>query len=99
MSFLRRPAMPDHVAVTTPLTTCGTKSGAICAALAHGPGLTGFEQTPDALSQVPISWHASDAVHTTGLLPAHAPFWHVFVRKQRFVPVHTVPLGWLASAG
>jgi hypothetical protein len=35
--------------------------------------LTGFEQTPVPVLQVPASWHWSSAVHTTGFAPVHAP--------------------------
>jgi len=35
-------------------------------------GLAGFEHCPLAESQVPTPWHASEAVHVTGL-PATQP--------------------------
>jgi hypothetical protein len=38
--------------------------------------LLGFEQAPVALAHTPTSWHWSLAVHTFGLPPTHAPFWH-----------------------
>jgi hypothetical protein len=47
---------------------------------------------------VPVpGWHVpgvlhSGAVHVTGLDPTHAPVWHVYFVKQRFVPVHGVPV-------
>src|SRR5262245_1034004 len=39
-------------------------------------GLAGFEQVPAAGSQLPASWHWSDAWQMTGLLPTHRPLWH-----------------------
>jgi hypothetical protein len=54
-------------------------------------GLAGLEQTPVAVSQVPASWHWSDAVHTTGLPPVHAPAWHVSVCVQAFESLHVAP--------
>jgi hypothetical protein len=36
-------------------------------------GLLGFEQTPVAGSQTPVSWQALLATHTTGLPPTHTP--------------------------
>ena len=54
--------------------------------------LTGFEQTPDAVSQVPALWHWSEAAHVTGLAPAQAPDWHVSVCVHAFPSEHTLPL-------
>ena len=34
---------------------------------------TGFEHIPVLESQVPTTWHWSEAVQTTGLLPVHTP--------------------------
>ena len=45
-------------------------------------GATGFEHRPLAGLQVPARWHASEAVQTTGLEPAHAPPTQVSVRVQ-----------------
>src|SRR2546423_816283 len=41
----------------------------------HGvaSGLFGLEHAPVLVSQVPALWHWSDAVHTTGFAPVHAP--------------------------
>jgi hypothetical protein len=36
-------------------------------------GLVGFEHCAVLGSQVPTSWHESEAVHLTGLLPVHVP--------------------------
>ncbi len=52
----------------------------------------GLEHTPVALSQVPTSWHASDALHATGLLPVHTPFWQVSVRVHESPSAQLVPL-------
>jgi hypothetical protein len=51
----------------------------------------GFEHAPDVGSHVPASWHWSDAVHTTGFEPTHAPAWHVSVWVHAFPSVHAVP--------
>jgi hypothetical protein len=55
--------------------------------------LTGFEHFPVPGSQVPMSWHWSLAVHTTGLLPAHAPAWQVSVCVHAFPSLHRLPSG------
>ena len=47
---------------------------------------------PVALSQVPAVWHRSEAVHTTGLPPVHAPVWQVSVWVQALPSLHAVPL-------
>jgi hypothetical protein len=39
----------------------------------------GFEHVPFAGSQVPATWHWSEAVHVTGLPPVHVPALHVAV--------------------
>jgi hypothetical protein len=56
----------------------------------------GFEHAPLVVSQVPAAWHWSDAVHTTGLAPVHAPAWQVSVSVQAFPSLHDVPF---AAAG
>jgi hypothetical protein len=53
--------------------------------------LFGFEHVPLAGSQVPTSWHWSEALHTTGFDPAQTPAWQVFVWRHLFVPVQTAP--------
>ena len=52
----------------------------------------GFEHIPVANAQTPISWHSSKAVHTTLLLPVHAPAWQVSVCVQRLPSLHVTPL-------
>src|SRR5947208_8077585 len=51
----------------------------------------GLEHTPVVVLQVPTSWHWSEAVQTTGLLPVHTPLWQVSVCVQAFPSLHTVP--------
>jgi hypothetical protein len=53
---------------------------------------TGFEQVPVVELHVPTVWHASLAVHVTGLEPVHAPLWHAYAWLHLSVPVHAVPL-------
>src|SRR5690242_7749700 len=36
----------------------------------------GFEHFPLAGLQVPATWHWSEAVQVTGLLPVQVPLWH-----------------------
>ena len=52
----------------------------------------GLEQIPVDVSHVPATWHWSEAVHTTGLLPTHTPIWQLSLRVQRLPSLHTVPL-------
>ena len=40
-------------------------------------GLTASVQVPVLASQVPASWHGSEAAHTTGLAPTQTPLWQV----------------------
>jgi hypothetical protein len=51
----------------------------------------GFEQVPVSGLQVPASWHWSDAVQTTGLLPTQTPPWQVSVCVQALLSLHTAP--------
>src|SRR2546429_146803 len=51
----------------------------------------GFEQVPLEGSHVPATWHWSEAVQVTGLLPVHAPLWQVSVCVQALPSVHAVP--------
>src|SRR5213079_2734367 len=51
----------------------------------------GFELVLVAESQVPVVWHWSEAVHTTGLLPVQAPLWQVSVCVQALPSLHAVP--------
>jgi hypothetical protein len=52
----------------------------------------GFEQMPLFVSHVPATWQASLAVQTTGLAPAHVPFWHVSDWVQALPSLQLVPL-------
>jgi hypothetical protein len=54
--------------------------------------LTGFVHRPDAGSHEPTSWHWSDAVQVTGLLPAQVPDWHVSVCVQALPSLQVLPL-------
>src|SRR5439155_1018314 len=51
----------------------------------------GLEHTPVVVLQVPTSWHWSEAVQTTGLLPVHTPLWQVSVCVQALPSLHAVP--------
>jgi hypothetical protein len=51
------------------------------------------EQTPVTVSQTPGSWHGSEAVHVTGLLPTQAPAWQVSVWVQALPSPQLVPSG------
>src|SRR5437867_3407850 len=61
-------------------------------------GATGLEQVPVAGSQVPATWHWSDAGQATGI-PAQRPAWQVSPVVQRLPSEHGLPLGSLASSG
>jgi hypothetical protein len=54
-------------------------------------GLAGFEQTPVCASQVPATWHWSEAVQVTGFAPVQLPPWQVSVCVQAFPSLHAVP--------
>src|SRR5437899_2531951 len=51
----------------------------------------GLEHTPVVVLQVPTSWHWSEAVQTTGLLPVHTPLWQVSVCVQALPSLQVVP--------
>jgi hypothetical protein len=51
----------------------------------------GFEQEPVMASHVPATWHASLAVHVTGLVPVQVPFWQVSVSVQALPSLQLVP--------
>ena len=61
----------------------------------HGvlSGATGFEQRPLSGLQEPATWHASDAVQTTGFEPTHNPPWHVSVCVHALASLQDVPFG------
>src|SRR5947208_2723922 len=52
----------------------------------------GLEHWPVVVSQVPATWHWSEAVQTTGLLPVQTPLWQVSVWVQALPSLHAVPL-------
>ncbi len=52
----------------------------------------GLEQAPVVGSQVPATWHWSDAVQATGFEPVQAPFWQVSVCVQALPSLQDVPL-------
>ena len=52
----------------------------------------GFEHTPVLVLQVPATWHWSEAVQMTGLLPIQKPAWQVSVCVQRLPSLQRVPL-------
>ena len=54
--------------------------------------LARFGHWPVALSQVPASWHWSEAVQPTGLLPTQTPDWQASVGVQALPSLHSVPL-------
>jgi hypothetical protein len=54
--------------------------------------LLGFEHEPVDELHVPAVWHESEAVHTTGLLPVHAPPWQLSVCVQALPSLQEVPL-------
>jgi hypothetical protein len=56
-------------------------------------GFAGFEQVPFAELQVPASWHASEAMQTTGFAPVQAPDWQVSVCVQALPSAQAVPFG------
>jgi hypothetical protein len=52
----------------------------------------GLVHAPVAALHVPTTWHASLAVHVTGLAPAQVPAWHVSVCVHALPSLHVVPL-------
>lgn len=53
----------------------------------------GLLQTPLLGSQVPATWHWSDAAQTTGLAPTQAPLWQESTVVQAFPSLQAAPLG------
>jgi hypothetical protein len=51
----------------------------------------GLEQAPVPGSQVPATWHWSEAAQVTGLLPTHAPAWQVSVCVQALPSLQAAP--------
>lgn len=56
-------------------------------------GAAGFEQVPLVVLQVPATWHASLAMHTTGALPTHVPAEQASVVVQALASSQSVPFG------
>jgi hypothetical protein len=54
--------------------------------------LAGLEQIPEDGSQLPATWHWSDALHVTALEPVQLPAWQVSVCVQAFPSLQVVPL-------
>src|SRR5207247_1200051 len=52
----------------------------------------GLEHWPVPVSQVPATWHWSEAVQTTGLVPVQVPLWQVSVCVQGLPSLQAVPL-------
>jgi hypothetical protein len=65
----------------------------------HGlsSALAGSLQIPVDESQVPTSWHWSEAVHTTGLAPWHCPERQVSPPVHALPSLQTVPSGFAGS--
>src|SRR5438034_50781 len=55
--------------------------------------LAGLLQAPVAGLQVPAEWHWSEAVHTTGFVPAQAPAWQVSLCVHALPSSQGAPLG------
>ena len=53
---------------------------------------TGFEHAPLEGSHVPAVWHASNAVHVSGVPPTHVPPWQASDWVQAFPSLQLVPL-------
>jgi len=52
----------------------------------------GLEHVPVVGEQVPATWHWSEAVQATGLLPAQTPLWQVSVCVQALPSLQVLPL-------
>jgi len=50
----------------------------------------GFEQIPVPGSQVPATWHWSEAMHVSGLDPVQVPAWQVSSCVHRLPSLHGV---------
>ena len=56
-------------------------------------GLAGLLHEPVPGLHVPTSWHWSNAVHTTGLVPLHTPDWQLSIWVQALPSLQDVPFG------
>jgi hypothetical protein len=54
-------------------------------------GALGFEHVPVDGLQLPAAWHVSSAVHVTGLVPVHVPFWHESLCVHPLPSLHVAP--------
>ncbi len=79
--------------VHTPASQVSVRVHALPSLHAVPFGTSGFEQTPLAGSQVPTTWHWSEATQITGFAPVHTPASHVSVRVHAFPSLHEVPFG------
>src|SRR2546425_1076953 len=52
----------------------------------------GFEHVAVLGKKVPATWHWSEAVQATGLLPVHTPLWQVSVWVQALPSLQALPL-------
>ena len=59
---------------------------------AEPSAFAGFEQTPVPVLHVPMLWHWSSAVQTTGFEPVHVPDWQVSVCVQALPSLHEAVL-------
>jgi hypothetical protein len=82
--------------VQTPLWQLSERVQALPSLQAVPFDAVGFEQTPVAGLQVPATWQASLAEHTTGLAPTQAPLWQVSLRVQALPSLQAAPF---AAAG
>ena len=60
--------------------------------------LLGLEQRPVAGLQVPASWHGSEGVQVTELVPVHVPAWQVSVWVHALPSSQRVPSGFGGAA-
>src|SRR2546429_5899282 len=93
----RPPLFPDTTLfrspVHTPLSQVSVCVQALPSLQAVPSAFAGFEHVPLAGSQTPATWHWSEAVQTTGLLPVHTPLSQVSVRVQESPSLQAGPLG------
>jgi hypothetical protein len=78
-------------AVQDPATQVSFRSHAFPSLHAVPSAMVGFEQTPVDGSQVPATWHWSEAVQVVVLPAVQAPATHVSFRSQTFPSLHAVP--------
>src|SRR2546422_11239275 len=76
--------------VQTPLWQVSVGVQALPSLQALPLAFTGFEHVPVVGEQVPATWHWSEAVQATGLLPAQTPLWQVAVWVQALPSMEVV---------